>query len=212
MNFFIEPLLITEGGAFDDLYAIYVASFPVSEQKSKEELFDMLCSLDYTFFISKTDTKTVGFCIMFNSPQASFYLLEYMAVDNIYRNAKIGSKLFLHAIDQITEKYGEKPCLVEIDSPQQNGPQQSTSERRERFYRKLGCRKVDSFDYILAIKSGETVPPMKLLVYHTKMQNIPKSQLKEWLEDIYMLVYGCSKSDGRIAEMLFGVPQILKLH
>jgi hypothetical protein len=52
---------------------------------------------------------------------------------------------------------------------------------------------------------------MKLLVYHTKIRNILKPQLREWLEDIYMLVYGCQKNDERIKKMLSDVPQILKL-
>lgn len=211
MKLSIETLFAKNSDGFDDFYNIYSVSFPLSEQKSKEGLLEMLRSPNYTFFISKTDGKTAGFCIIFHSHKTSFYLLEYMAVDASLRNLAIGSKLFSYAIEQVTNKYGIKPFLVEIDSPEEKSVEEEIRKKREQFYKKLRCRKIDSFDYILAIKSEETAPPMKLLVYHTKMQDVLKPQLREWLEDIYMLVYGCSKDDERIKKMLSDVPQILKL-
>lgn len=211
MNLLTETLSQKDGRGFDEFYDIYSASFPQSEQKPKEELLDMLHSPNYTIFISKADGKTAGFCIVFHSAQTSFYLLEYMAVESVYRSAGVGSKLFSHAINSVTEKYGEKPCLVEIDSPQQKSQEQKIREKREQFYKRLGCRKIEPFDYILAIKTREMAPQMKLLVYHNTIQNISKTLLREWLEDIYMLVYGCSKDDERIGKMLFGRPRILQL-
>ncbi|MDQ1244362.1 MAG: hypothetical protein QG565_702 [Campylobacterota bacterium] len=211
MQLSIDTLSQKNRDGFDDFHNIYSISFPLSEQKSKEELFEMLRALNYTFFVSKTEGKMAGFCIIFHSIKTSFYLLEYMAVDASLRNLAIGSRLFSYAIEQIYSKHGIKPLLVEIDSPQQESQESEIRKARERFYKKFGCRKIDSFDYILAIKSEEIAPLMKLLVYHTKMQNILKPQLREWLEDIYMLVYGYSKDDERIAKMLLDVPQILKL-
>ncbi len=52
---------------------------------------------------------------------------------------------------------------------------------------------------------------MELLVYHNGMQNILKPQLKEWMEDIYTLVYGCAKDDERITKMLCHLPQTFNL-
>jgi GNAT superfamily N-acetyltransferase len=211
MKFSIETLFAKKSDGFDDFYNIYSVSFPMSEQKSKEELSEMLHSTDYTFFISRIDGKIAGFCILFHSTQASFYLLEYMAIDSVYRSRGIGSKLFLHVINQITEKHGEKPCLVEIDFAEQNSQEQLIREKRDRFYKRLGCRKIEPLDYILAIKSEEIAPRMKLLVYDNGIQCISKQLLREWLEDIYMLVYGCQKDDERIEKMLLDAPRVLKL-
>jgi len=207
----IETLCQKNMNNFDDFYAIYSISFPLSEQKSKEELLIMLNSPDYTIFTSKIETQTVGFCIIFHSEQTSFYLLEYMAIDGTKRSLGIGSKLFSHITMQIFSKYGIKPMLIEIDSPEEKSDEQNLREKREQFYKRLGCRKIEPFDYILAIKSDQITPPMELLVYHDGMQNILKSQLQEWLEDIYMLVYGCAKDDERITKMLSHAPQILNL-
>jgi len=207
----IETLCQKNMNNFDDFYAIYSISFLLSEQKSKEELLIMLNSPDYTIFTSKIETQTVGFCIIFHSEQTSFYLLEYMAIDGTKRSLGIGSKLFSHITMQIFSKYGIKPMLIEIDSPEEKSDEQNLREKREQFYKRLGCRKIEPFDYILAIKSDQITPPMELLVYHDGMQNILKSQLQEWLEDIYMLVYGCAKDDERITKMLSHAPQILNL-
>jgi len=207
----IEILCQKNKDGFNDFYAIYSVSFPESEQKSEEDLLTMLHSPNYTIFTSKIETKTVGFCIIFHSKQTSFYLLEYMAIDATQRNLGLGSKLFLNAIMQTFSNYGIKPILIEIDSPEVKSEEQEQREKRERFYKKLGCRKIDTFDYILAIQNHKIAPPMELLVYHSGMQNILKPQLKEWLEDIYTLVYGCAKDDERIDEMLSHVPQILNL-
>ena len=211
MQLLIEALCKKNRDGFDDFYAIYSISFPMSEQKSKEELLKMLHSPHYTIFTSKNNNKITGFCIIFHSPQTSFYLLEYMAVDASQRSSGIGSKLFSYAVEQVFGKYGTKPLLVEIDSPEEKCYEQAIREKREQFYKKLGCRKIDSFDYILAIKNDKTAPPMELLVYHTKLQNVLKPQLQEWLEDIYALIYGCTKDDERIAKMLCHLPQTFNL-
>lgn len=211
MQFQIESLCHQSVNGFDDFYTIYAISFPLSEQKSKEELLRMFDSSNYTIFIAKIETQIVGFCIIFHSVETSFYLLEYMAIDESKRSLGIGSKLFLQAIAQTFSKYGIKPILIEIDSAEEKSAEQSLIEKRERFYKKHGCRKIEPFDYILAIRNNQIAPPMKLLVYHNGMQNILKSQLQRWLEDIYELVYGCSRDDVRIAKMLLHTPPILNL-
>ncbi|ABB44069.1 hypothetical protein Suden_0790 [Sulfurimonas denitrificans DSM 1251] len=211
MQLVTETICQKNRDSFDDFYAIYSLSFPHSEQKSKEELLMMLHSTNYTIFISKIETQVVGFCIIFHSEKSSFYLLEYMAIDGTKRGLGIGSKLFSHVTMQIFSKYGIKPILIEIDSPKERSDEQEQREKREQFYKKLGCRKIDSFDYILAINNNQITPSMELLVYHEDMQNILKSQLQEWLEEIYTLVYGCAKDDKRIDKMLSHAPQILNL-
>lgn len=207
----IECLYKNDKDGFDSFYAIYKISFAPSEQKSKEELLAMLNSPDYTIFIAKLGTEIVGFSIIFHSAKVSFYLLEYMAIDETKRNLGIGSKLFFHATMQTLDKYGTKPVLIEIDSTQEKSNDNEIREKRELFYKRFGCRKIEPFDYILPIESSQITPIMKLLVYHNDMQDILKSQLTKWLKDIYTFVYGRSKDDERIAKMLSCTPQVLNL-
>ena len=52
---------------------------------------------------------------------------------------------------------------------------------------------------------------MELLVYHPFMKEVSKETLHHWLEKLYVDVYGCSKNDPRIAQMLDHAPPILNL-
>lgn len=207
----IAPLDITNKAQFDDFYAIYCVSFPLSEQKPYEELLRMGRLPSYTIFTVRIDEETLGFCIMFHTTEIDFYLLEYMAIDVQKRSLGLGSKLFLTALEYLVQEHGLKPLLIEIDSPEKPSHEQNIREKREQFYRKLGARKIDSLDYILPLKSDEPPPPMELLVYHPNLAHISREELKCWLEILYTNVYGCDKNDARIEAMLKDTPPILNL-
>ena len=207
----IAPLDIKDKARFDAFYAIYRVSFPLSEQKSYEELVLMGSLASYTIFTAQNDEEILGFCIMFHDSEVDFYLLEYMAIDAQKRSLGLGSKLFLASIDSLVQQHGLKPLVIEIDSPEKPSPEQPIREKREQFYRKLGCKKINPFDYILPLKSDEAPPPMELLVYHPSLTHISKEQLRCWLEALYANVYGCDKDDVRIAIMLKNTPPILDL-
>jgi GNAT superfamily N-acetyltransferase len=207
----IAPLEINDRERFDAFYAIYRVSFPLSEQKSYEELLRMGSLASYTIFTAQNNEEILGFCIMFHDREVDFYLLEYMAIDAQKRSLGLGSKLFRTSTQHLIHAYGLKPLVIEIDSPEKPSDEQHTREKREQFYRKQGARKIDSFDYILPLKSDETPPPMELLVYHPSLTHISKEQLRCWLEALYANVYGCDKDDVRIAVMLKNTPPILDL-
>lgn len=207
----IAPLDVDNKARFDAFYAIYRVSFPLSEQKSYEELLRMAHSSFYTIFIALHEEEILGFCIMFHEQTLDFYLLEYMAIAAEKRSLGLGSTLFISAVEHLDITYGLKPLLIEIDSPEKPSNEQYIREKREQFYRKLGCKKIDSFDYILPLKSDEAPPPMELFVYHPSLTQISKEVLKLWLEALYFHVYGCDKNDPRLATMLEYAPPILNL-
>jgi len=207
----IAPLEINDRARFDAFYAIYRVSFPLSEQKSYEELLRMGSLASYTIFTAQNNEEILGFCIMFHDSEVDFYLLEYMAIDAQKRSLGLGSKLFLASIDSLVQQHGLKPLVIEIDSPEEPSPEQHIREKREQFYRKLGCKKIDPFDYILPLKSDEAPPPMELLIYHPTLAHLFKEDLRCWLETLYTKVYGCDKNDARIAVMLKNTPPILNL-
>ena len=59
--------------------------------------------------------------------------------------------------------------------------------RRKKFYRNLGCREVEGFNYIMPPLSRSTPPAMDLMVYRRDLpEAIAKALLREWVEDIYV--------------------------
>lgn len=207
----ISSLTTEDKEGFDGFYAIYSLSFPLSEQKPKEALLAMLHSSHYTIFVAHEEMQCIGFCILFHPLHLSFYLLEYMATHSAIRGKGIGSTLLTQSIQNLYQMHGKKPLLIEIDSPEVDAEDAEIRAKRELFYRKIGCLKLDPFDYILALKSTQTPPPMELLVYHPSLKAVSKAELQTWLESIYTLVYDCEKEDERIAQMLLHVKPIINL-
>lgn len=196
---------------FDGFYAIYSTSFPLSEQKFRDALLAMQHASFYTIYLAYNDEKIVGFCIMYHPHDDNFFLLEYMAVDESLRGIGLGSTLLQSSIEQLFEAHGIRALLIEIDSPEKSSKDHEIRKKREEFYRRLGALKIDPFDYILALQSSEEAPPMELLVYHPRIRKVSKETLQTWLEKLYENVYGCTKDDPRIAQMLEHVPPILNL-
>ena len=196
---------------FDGFYAIYSVSFPLSEQKSRDALLQMVHTSFYTIYLAYNDEKIVGFCIMYHPHNEDFFLLEYMAIDEKERGIGLGSTLLKNSIEHLFNTHGIRALLIEIDSPEKDSNEKEIRKKREQFYRRLGALKIDPFDYILALQSSEEAPAMELLVYHPYMKEVSKETLHLWLEKLYTDVYGCSKNDSRIAHMLECVPPILNL-
>jgi len=211
MSLHVKPLAPKDTQSFDGFYAIYSTAFPASEQKSIEALLAMLSNPSYTIFLVLNDEKIVGFTIMYHPLAEDFFLLEYMAVSTVQRGMGLGSFVLKESLKILYHQYGEKALLIEIDSPEKTSNEQEIREKREQFYRRLGALKIGPFDYILPSLNSEETPPMELLVIHPSMKEVSKKTLQTWLEKLYTNVYGCSRDDARITQMLQSVPPILNL-
>lgn len=211
MPLYVKALEEHNTHEFDGFYAIYSVSFPLSEQKSRDALLQMLHASFYTIYLAYNDEKIVGFSIMYHPDSEDFFLLEYMAIDETQRGIGLGSTLLKSSINQLFKTYGIRALLIEIESPEESSSDKEIREKREQFYRHLGALRIDAFDYILALQSVEEPPKMKLLLFHPNVRAIPKTTLQRWLEKLYMDVYRCSQNDPRIAKMLETAPSILNL-
>lgn len=196
---------------FDGFYAIYSTAFPRSEQKSHEILSTMLSRNDYSIYLGYIDEEIIGFCIFYHALDEDFYLLEYMAIASLKRGKGMGTALLQQSMEALFARCGEKALLIEIDSPEVSCDEQKIRDKREQFYRRLGAKKIDPFDYILPLQTDETPPPMELLVCHSSLATLPKEHLRHWLEILYTRVYGCTKEDPRITSMLEHTPPHLNL-
>jgi hypothetical protein len=148
---------------------------------------------DYEVLLARRSGVVVGFSVTFRPVEKSFCLLEYMAVQEKHRSAKIGAALFQHGPRDV-------PMLLEVDSDRAAAADLEIRQRRQRFYRRLGCLRVEGLAYLLPLPSA---PEMDLFIYlPPSMQRISKSQLERWLRVIYRDVYDRSPDDPRIARMM----------
>jgi GNAT superfamily N-acetyltransferase len=204
----LEQLESSEGETFRQLYAIYAESIATREQKPEGWIAEMIGAAEYRVWVAKAGGLVRGFSILFVPAAGGFALLEYMAVAPDQRNRGLGAELFRWTVEHaVAPEERELPVLLEIDSDREASSDQAIRTRRERFYRRLGCLRIAGLHYLMPL-AGEGAPPeMDLLVYSTEpLGRLGRSELRRWLETVYLGVYSCSPDDPRLAHMLGDLP------
>lgn len=208
----LERLTSCDGPAFRELYQIYAGSIAAREQKPETWICAMIRAPEYRFWISQREGHVTGFSILFLPNSEPFALLEYMAVAPERRNHGLGSEVFTHSVTQAVRPDGRPlPVLLEVDSDREASSDRQIRTRRQHFYRRLGCLRVAGLHYILPL-AGEGEPPeMDLMVYAPERRPLSKADLERWLKTIYRDVYHTAPDDPRIARMLRGVSDPVRL-
>jgi GNAT superfamily N-acetyltransferase len=200
----LEPLAASDQGSFDDLFRIYTESISPREQKPRPMIAAMASRPDYQILLARRNDVVIGFSVLFRPAEESFCLLEYMAVDAGQRNGGVGAALF-----QYTVRIAGTPVLLEVDDATSPAPDLAIRQRRQRFYRRLGCRRVEGLSYQLPWPG---LPAMDLMVHlPPSMSEISKSRLEHWLQVIYQQVYRRSPEDPLIARMMAAVADPVEL-
>jgi GNAT superfamily N-acetyltransferase len=214
----LEQLESSEGETFRQLYAIYAASIAAREQKREAWIAAMIDAPEYRVWVAKAGGLVRGFSILFVPADGGFALLEYMAVAPDQRNHGLGAELFRRTVERAPPP-GKRslPVLLEVDSDREEASDRALRTRRERFYRRLGCLRIAGLRYRMPL-AGEGPPPeMDLLVYAAEplgglaRSEVPRGEVKGWLETIYRDVYRCSPDDPRLAQMVAPLPDPVPL-
>lgn len=207
-----EPLVSSSDPSFDEFYRIYVESIPLRERKPKTQISAITTRPDYKILLLKRNDVVIEFSILFTPTKESFCLLEYMAVHSAHRNLGLGRELFLHTFKDFASNCGTVHCLLEVDSDREQSADQEIRRRRQRFYRRLGCLRIDGLSYVLPLHGEGAPPQMDLMVYlPDRLPPISRHQLEHWLKVIYNKVYDCSPDDPRIAQMMEAIGDPVKL-
>jgi hypothetical protein len=209
----LEQLKSCREPAFEEFYRIYANSISEREQKSRAWICEMVCRSDYKVLVMKRNNQVIAFSILFLPDSEAFGLLEYMAVNEVYRNQGLGAELFrLSMKSALTHQGRSVPVLLEVDSEREECADRKLRTRRQQFYRRLGCLRLAGLHYILPLPGKGSPPQMDLMIYPAdNLQSIPKSELERWLKVIYQSVYNCPPDDARIKQILTGVSDPLRI-
>lgn len=200
-----EQLLSASQSEFEALLRIYTGAHPASERKSADTLARMIARSEYLFLAAIDADTVIGFAIAIAFLNSDAALLEYMAVDASHRGQGLGQQLFRAVAehDQMRDRF----LLVEVDSHRNPSPGSDDHARRKRFYRQLGCKRIEGLTYRMPSVSTTEPPPMDMLIYHPELpEAIEKPHLQAWLESCYTQVYQQRLPDERIAAMLASLP------
>ncbi len=208
MNFTRITSIAADNFLMNDLVSIYTEALVLAEQKPGFILQRMLENENYYFYVLTDESKTLGFAIIYSPNYSDYCLLEYMAIDNKYRNQGIGGDIF----DRLSKIFDNKSMLIEIDSPYQESADQNIRKKRMQFYERHGGLYIEGLNYILPLECSGIVPEMLLLIKsNIYTRKLSKQKLQFWLTDIYTAVYGCKPDDTRLNVMLSILPEEAKL-
>jgi ribosomal protein S18 acetylase RimI-like enzyme len=205
-----ERLLPGDEQSFGELLTIYREAIDASGQKSPTVLRAMLDSPDYRFVVYRMEGRVVGFAIVYVSSDSSVALLEYLAVDASRRDQGIGGRLFRDTVAMLAHDGKSIPLLVEVDAVGLPDAEQALRRRRQAFYGRLGCRRVDGLKYIIPLATDPPPPATDLLV-HSAGVSLPYDVLAWWLSVIYARVYGQQGDDPRLATMVGSLTGVVPL-
>mgnify|MGYP001174128012 CR=1 FL=1 len=199
------PLSNPRSRAFREAYAIYEATIPKAERKTRRQLLAALRKPAFRFWAFEVDGRIAGFASLYASGALNLVLLEYLAIAPAFQGRGLGSALFEVAV--AASRFDRRTrVLVEVDSEREKT---SAAERRLRlgrkqFYRRLSCREIEGIEYLLPLETYGPAPRMNLLVRSADKAALPATWLAQALTDIYVNVYGQAPDDPRLARMMAG--------
>ena len=190
---------------FRDAFALYETSIPRAEQKTYDEVLAGLGRDDVRFWTFTRGDETLGMSILFADRAQNTMLLEYLAVSPTARSGGIGSALFTASFEA-SRFDAATQLLIEVDSEAEDVSEAERVLRlkRKQFYRRLGCREVQGFDYILPLDHYGPAPRMSLLVLGADGSALDTAHLRRALTTIYREVYAQREDDPRLGAMFEG--------
>jgi GNAT superfamily N-acetyltransferase len=199
-------------GLFEAAMAIYEAEIPKAEQKTRAQILASLAHPDVRFWAFVRGGEAIGVSIVYAPRREGVLLLEYLAVAAKAQGGGIGSALFTASFEASRIDPGTM-LLIEVDSEEGDvdAAERAVRLKRKQFYRRLGCREVAGFDYILPLDNYGPAPKMNLLVLGAEEDRLETARLKQAVRAIYQNVYACAPDDPRLAAMFAGLEGSLQL-
>jgi len=201
----VLPITRSRSRIFREAYAIYETAIPKAEQKTRRQMLAGLKHPGFRFWAFEHEGEIAGIAVLYASAAHNTLLLEYLAISPKLQGKGLGSALF-EAAFEASRMDARTLMLIEVDSEKEDVSAKEKRIRlaRKAFYRRLGGREVDRFDYILPLENFGPAPRMSLLLLGAKASRIETARLRAAVQDIYVSVYRCRADDPRIAQMFEG--------
>lgn len=208
----VLPLTNSRTRVFREAYAAYETAIPKAEQKTRKQMLAGLKHPGFRFWAFEHEGEVAGIAVLYASAANNTLLLEYLAISPRLQGKGLGSTLF-EAAFEASRMDARTLMLIEVDSEKEDVSAKEKRIRlsRKAFYRRLGAREVEAFDYILPLENFGPAPRMSLLLLGAKGNRMGTERLRAAVQDVYVNVYRCHPSDPRIARMFEGHGGKLKL-
>ncbi|MNO33507.1 putative acetyltransferase YjbC [compost metagenome] len=161
--------------AFDEIYAIMEASFPVNEIRTYSGQKALLSLPHYRLYTERdADNRILAFLAAWEFPELRF--VEHLAVNPEIRGGGIGQKLMQNYL-----AHTDKPIVLEVEPPANE-----LAARRIGFYGRLGFH-LNPFDYVQPpLREGQADLPLQIM---TCPRPATQQEFRQFRDILYSEVY-----------------------
>jgi GNAT superfamily N-acetyltransferase len=131
---------ITAANAGDEqMRKLYQTAFPVEEQIPYADLVRLIGEMPLDFTAYYDGEELIGFTIVY--PRRPYNWFWYFAVRDELRGKGYGQEILTGLI----ERYKDRPCILDMESPEQLCDNIEQRKRRHAFYLRNGFRDTNVF-------------------------------------------------------------------
>ncbi len=209
MNPEFSLLTYTTCEKYKEVITIYNELFPANERQPLDVIEERIVTGKAILLVAKVEGCVVGFAILWNFANSNFALLDYLAVDNRWRNKKIGTAL-MNEIKRMSINWG-KNLILEIEHPSE-GDNCEDREKRLRFYLDNGALILNKVPYMLPSLDGTNSTSMILMAIPvTEQICYSGSEIKRLIQLLYSSVYNKDSDDNELQAFINLVPETVIL-
>ncbi|MDM1557485.1 GNAT family N-acetyltransferase [Chryseobacterium indologenes] len=126
------PITSVEDHRIQGIYTSYTSTFPVDEQRDKEQFLDLFLNPKVKFMSILHESEAIGYIILWEL--SSFVFVEHFEVFEVFRSKKLGS----HIMQHLLESYPR--IILEIEPEDVN----EDAKRRYSFYQRNNFGLIDT--------------------------------------------------------------------
>lgn len=165
---------------FDVIYNDMCKQFPQTELKSLNQFQFLLKNENYCLFLIEIEAKICGYLIFLKDEIFNILWLDYFAIFKEYHSKGFGSLAIL-AFCEYFKNY--KGCYIELEKPCS-----FLAERRIKFYKKLGAKKLD-IDYFYPNKDGFLPMDLYFLPFNENTTNPSCGEVFGVVENVFKILH-----------------------
>ena len=168
-------LKIARSKKFKLIKDLYEEDFPEEERLDSKLLAKKIKSKKYNLFLIKRKKELMGYIIVYHDDK--FALFDYFAIVKKYRDLGYGT----HVVKSLTFEFDYMLFEVEKD----DNIEGSTKHRRQNFYKRLGCAKIDC-GYKLPTQDGSVDMDLMILTNKTSRG---REQTKNFVKNAVLFIH-----------------------
>ncbi|HEY7983870.1 MAG TPA: GNAT family N-acetyltransferase [Ktedonobacterales bacterium] len=201
----LNDLVVSAGTAadLDTIYPRMQGDFPAAELKSRAQIDRLMAGGEYKLYLARHRTipNVFGYALVFEPKTPKIAWLDYIAIDEHYRNAGFGTA-FINKLGEML-KARRRGIMLEVEPPLSDDPETLSFQRRRiAFYNRIGAQQLDA-EYLFP-GGGEPLPLLLFYFNLAKANVLDKESIRAMIEAAYRYIHDDVRNKEAILARFIG--------